>query len=36
MLQIKDLKVSVEEKIVLDGVSLDLEIGKNYCLLGKN
>jgi Fe-S cluster assembly ATP-binding protein len=36
MLVIKNLSVSVEEKQVLDTVSVDFEIGKNYCLLGKN
>lgn len=36
MLVIKNLSVSVEEKQVLDTVSMDFEIGKNYCLLGKN
>ena len=36
MLVIKNLSVSVEEKQVLDTVSMDFQIGKNYCLLGKN
>jgi len=36
MLEIKNLSVSVENKIILDGVSLDIELGKNYCILGKN
>lgn len=36
MITIKDLVVQVEDKKVLDGVSLSLEAWKNYCLLGKN
>lgn len=36
MLQIKDLHVTVEEKEVLKGVDMSFELGKNYCLLGKN
>ena len=36
MLSIKDLHVTVEEKEVLQGVSMQFELGKNYCLLGKN
>lgn len=36
MIQIKHLSVTVEEKEVIQDVSLDLELGKNYCLLGKN
>ena len=36
MLHIEDLHVTVEDKEVLKGVSLDFELGKNYCLLGKN
>ncbi|MDD2870519.1 MAG: Fe-S cluster assembly ATPase SufC [Candidatus Gracilibacteria bacterium] len=36
MIQIKDLKVGVADKEILKGVSIDFEIGKNYCLLGKN
>lgn len=36
MLDIQDLKVSVEEKDVLQWVSLSFEQGKNYCILGKN
>lgn len=36
MLKIKNLKVKVDEKIVLDDVNLDFELGKNYALLGKN
>ena len=36
MITINDLVVQVEDKKVLDGVSLTFDIGKNYCLLGKN
>lgn len=36
MLSIKNLHVTVEEKEVLKGVSMNFELGKNYCLLGKN
>ena len=36
MIQIKNLKIGVGEKEILNGVSLDFELGKNYCLLGKN
>lgn len=36
MLVIKNLSVSVDEKQVLDNVSVTFEVGKNYCLLGKN
>ncbi len=36
MIQISDLKVEAGEKQILKGVSIDFELGKNYCLLGKN
>lgn len=36
MIQIKNVKVEASEKEILKGVSLDFELGKNYCLLGKN
>lgn len=36
MIQIQDIKVQVGEKEILTGVSLNFELGKNYCLLGKN
>lgn len=36
MLAIRNVSVEVEEKMILDDVSLQFEIGKNYCLLGKN
>lgn len=36
MIEIKDLIVGVEEKQILQGVSMKFELWKNYCLLGKN
>ncbi|MDP2090243.1 MAG: ABC transporter ATP-binding protein [Candidatus Gracilibacteria bacterium] len=36
MIEIKNLKVGVLDKEILKGISLNFEIGKNYCLLGKN
>jgi ABC-type cobalamin/Fe3+-siderophores transport system ATPase subunit len=36
MIEIKNLEVGVEEKQILKKVSLQFELGKNYCLLGKN
>lgn len=36
MLAISNLSVSIEDKQILDNVSLSFELGKNYCLLGKN
>ncbi len=36
MLETKDLRVSVDGKEVVSGVSLRFEPGKNYCLLGRN
>ena len=36
MIQIQNLFVSAWEKEILSWVSLDFELGKNYCLLGKN
>ncbi|MDD3145067.1 MAG: Fe-S cluster assembly ATPase SufC [Candidatus Gracilibacteria bacterium] len=36
MIKIENLKVGVGEKEILKGVSLNFELGKNYCLLGKN
>lgn len=36
MIEIKNLEVSVAEKKILTWVSLNFELGKNYCLLGKN
>ena len=36
MLEIHGLHVEVEGKEVLHGVDMSFELGKNYCLLGKN
>lgn len=36
MLSIKNLSVEVEKKIILDNISMEFELGKNYCLIGKN
>lgn len=36
MIQIKNLKASAKEKDILKWITLDFEIWKNYCLLGKN
>jgi Fe-S cluster assembly ATPase SufC len=36
MLHIEKLVVEVEETQVLNGVSMEFEKGKNYCILGKN
>jgi len=33
MVVIKNLEVEVEEKRIINGVSLDFEAGKNYCIL---
>lgn len=36
MLQIKSLSVQVEHKSIISNLSLGFELGKNYCILGKN
>lgn len=36
MLSIKNLEVTVEDKKVVDGLTLDFPVGKNICILGKN
>lgn len=36
MLILDHLSVSIEDKKILDDISLSFELGKNYCLLGKN
>lgn len=36
MLQIKNLSVNVGEKQILNQISFDFQLGKNYCILGKN
>lgn len=36
MLSLQHISVSVEEKNIISDLSLEFELGKNYCLLGKN
>ena len=36
MIQIQNLEVSAGDKEILRGVSMNFELGKNYCLLGRN
>lgn len=36
MLQIKDLSVKIEDKNVLDKITINFQPGKNYCILWKN
>lgn len=36
MLTIKNLSVEVDKKKILDDISMDFELGKNYCVIGKN
>lgn len=36
MLSLKNLSVSVEDNNIINEISLQFELGKNYCLLGKN
>ncbi len=36
MLSLKNLSVHVEDTTILDNISMDFELGKNYCVIGKN
>lgn len=36
MLSLSNLSVEVEHKNILDEISMDFELGKNYCIIGKN
>lgn len=36
MLLLDKLSVAVEDKTIIQDLSLNFELGKNYCLLGKN
>ena len=36
MLSVSNLSVQVGEKKILNQIFLDFELGKNYCILGKN
>lgn len=36
MLSLKNLSVEIENKTIVDTISMDFELGKNYCIIGKN
>ena len=36
MLSLKNLSVHVEDTTILDNISMNFELGKNYCVIGKN
>jgi len=36
MLTIKNLSVKIADKEILKDISLDFDLGKNYCILGQN
>lgn len=36
MIKVKNISVNIEDKNILSDISLDFELGKNYCILGKN
>ena len=36
MLAIKDLSVEIDNKRIIDSISMEFELGKNYCIIGKN
>ena len=36
MLSIKKFSVQVDDKTILDDISMNFELGKNYCIIGKN
>lgn len=36
MIKVKNISVAIEDKNILSNISLDFELGKNYCILGKN
>jgi Fe-S cluster assembly ATP-binding protein len=36
MLSLKNLSVTVDNKTIIDDISMDFEPGKNYCIIGKN
>ncbi|MEI7563082.1 MAG: ATP-binding cassette domain-containing protein [bacterium] len=36
MLSTKNLSVHIHDKQILNTVSIQFDLGKNYCLLGKN
>lgn len=36
MLSTKKLSVQVDKKDILKDISMDFDLGKNYCIIGKN
>jgi Fe-S cluster assembly ATP-binding protein len=36
MLSIKNLSIQVEEKTIIENINMDFDLGKNYCIIGKN
>ena len=36
MLTIKNLSVQIDNKTILEKISMNFELGKNYCIIGKN
>ena len=36
MLSLQHISLAIEDKQILEDVSLSFELGKNYCLLSKN
>ena len=36
MLTIKNLSVTIADKEILKDISLNFDLGKNYCILGQN
>lgn len=36
MLSLKNLSIEIDKKSILDTISMDFELGKNYCVIGKN
>ncbi|HBB03748.1 TPA: hypothetical protein DCZ39_02465 [Patescibacteria group bacterium] len=36
MLKITNLSVEVDNKTIIDDISMNFELGKNYCIIGKN
>ena len=36
MLSLTNLSVEIDKKVILDNISMDFELGKNYCIIGKN
>ncbi|MEI6773966.1 MAG: ATP-binding cassette domain-containing protein [bacterium] len=36
MLSLKRLSVQVDDKSILENISMDFQLGENYCVIGKN